>query len=187
MKIPGSMVKKLKALQPRLLAKSAEDYAASLNGFDVLNHGNVWSHNILFEYSGETKEPKGALLVDYKNAFIGSPVIDLMFFITTSVAYEVQRSNKDELVYAYHTKLSETLEALKYTGYVPTLLELHLDFLKRGIFGECYCPSVSPSLFSQCDCSSRTDARANRGSVSSVRRLSGPAEIGATVCQSISC
>lgn len=129
------MVKKLKALQPRLLAKSAEDYAASLNGFNVLNHGNVWSDNIFFEYSDDTKAPKRALLVDYKNAFIGSPVIDLMFFITTSVAYDVQRSSKDELIYAYHTKLSETLDALEYTGNVPTLLELHLDFLKRGIFG----------------------------------------------------
>lgn len=61
MKIPGSVVQKLRALQPRLLTKSAEDYAASLNGFVVLNHGSVWSNNILFQY--RNGEPVEALLV----------------------------------------------------------------------------------------------------------------------------
>lgn len=144
MNIPGSVVQKLKALQPRLLAKSAADYAATLNGFSVLNHGHVWSNNLLFKY--RDNEPVDALLIDFKHAFIGSPVVDLMFFLTTSVAYDVTRNYKDELLYTYHTKLSDTLAALQFDGHVPSLLELHLDFLKRGIFELMLTLTVAPYL-----------------------------------------
>lgn len=134
MKIPGSVVQKLRELQPRLLAKSADDFAASLNGFRVLNHGSVWTENILLKKSNG--KPTEALLIDFKTAFIGSPIIDLMFLLTTSVAYDVTRQYKDELLYAYHTKLSDVLTKLKYAGHVPSLVDIHLEFLKRGIFGE---------------------------------------------------
>lgn len=144
MKMPGSAVQKLKALQPRLLAKSAADYAATLNGFSVLNHGNVWRNNLLFKY--RNTEPVDARLIDFKGAFIGSPVVDLMFFLTTSVAYDVTRNYKDELLYAYHTKLADTLAAVQFAGYVPSLLELHLDFLKRGIFELMLTLTVAPYL-----------------------------------------
>lgn len=144
MKMPGSAVQKLKALQPRLLAKSAADYAATLNGFSVLNHGNVWRNNLLFKY--RNTEPVDARLIDFKGAFIGSPVVDLMFFLTTSVAYDVTRNYKDELLYAYHTKLADTLAAVQFSGYVPSLLELHLDFLKRGIFELMLTLTVAPYL-----------------------------------------
>lgn len=58
-----------------------------------------------------------------------------MFMFTTSVAYDVVRDYKDELLYVYHNKLVETLNALKYNEPIPTLLKMHSEFLKRGILG----------------------------------------------------
>lgn len=141
MKIPGSVVQKLKALQPRLLAKSAEDFAAPLNGgFVVLNIGNATAQNILFKY--RNGKPEQALQINFGNVFCGSPIVDLMFFITTSVSYNVSRHYKDELIYTYHSKLSESLVALKYMGNMPTLVDFHLEFLKRGIFGKTLRPCI---------------------------------------------
>lgn len=134
MKIPGSVVQKLKALQPRLLAKSAEDFAASLNGFAVLNVGNATAENVVFQY--RNAKPVQALHTQFGHAFCGSPIVDLMFFITTSVSYNVARNSKDELLYTYHSRLSEVLKALEFHGNIPTLLDIHLEFLRRGIFGK---------------------------------------------------
>lgn len=58
-----------------------------------------------------------------------------MYFLTSSVAFETLRTKKDELLFKYQAKLEETLDKLGYRGYVPTLLEFHVEFLKRGILG----------------------------------------------------
>lgn len=67
---------------------------------------------------------------------MGSPIIDLMFFLTTSVDYNVLSESKDALIYVYHDTLSLVLQKLNYAGYVPTLNELQIEFLKRGSLGE---------------------------------------------------
>lgn len=146
MKIPGSVVQKLRRLQPRLLQKSAADFAATLNGFAVLVHGNAWTDNLLFRSADDGGAPTEALLLDFRGAFVGSPVIDLMFVLCTAVAYEVQRTRKDELLYVYHTRLTGALRDLDYAGYVPTLVELHAAFLRHGIFELMLTLTVAPYL-----------------------------------------
>lgn len=114
----------------RSIPKVIEDYTSAIKGFRVLNHGDFYTRNIFFKYKGN--ELVDALFVDFQNAVIGSPLIDLFYFLTTSVAVNVLATSRDELIYAYHDALSTLLENLGYQGYAPTLNELQVEILKRG-------------------------------------------------------
>jgi hypothetical protein len=76
------------------------------------------------------------LQVDFQNCVVGSPVVDLLYFLTTTLSPEVLRECRDELVYTYHDVLTLILQNLKYEGFVPTLTELQLELLKKGGLGE---------------------------------------------------
>lgn len=67
-KIPSSVVQKLTVLQKPLLESSATDFDASFYGFNVLNHGNASTNNILFSYTNG--QPVDALLVKDKSLFL---------------------------------------------------------------------------------------------------------------------
>lgn len=107
-----------------------EDYTSAFKGFKVLNHGDFYTRNIFFKYKGN--ELVDALFVDFQNAVIGTPLIDLFYFLTTSVAVNVLATSRDELVYAYHDALSSLLDSLDYQGYTPSLNELQVEILKRS-------------------------------------------------------
>lgn len=83
----------------RSMPKVIEDYTSSIKGFKVLNHGDFYTRNIFFKYKGNSLVD--ALFVDFQNAVIGTPLIDLFYFFTTSVAVNVLASSRDELIYAY--------------------------------------------------------------------------------------
>ena len=112
------------------MPKVIEDYTSSFKGFQVLNHGDFYTRNIFYKYKGN--ELVDALFVDFQNAVIGTPLIDLFYFFTTSVSVEVLATSRDELIYAYHDALSTLLESLGYQGYIPSLNELQVEILKRS-------------------------------------------------------
>lgn len=114
----------------RSIPKVIEDYTSSFKGFKVLNHGDFYTRNIFYKYKGN--EIVDALFVDFQNAVIGTPLIDIFYFLTTSVAVGVLATSRDELIYAYHDALSALLENLGYQGYIPSLNELQVEILKRS-------------------------------------------------------
>lgn len=114
----------------RSMPKVIEDYTSSIKGFKVLNHGDFYTRNIFYKYKGN--ELVDVLFVDFQNAVIGTPLIDLFYFLMTSVAVSVLATSRDELIYAYHDALSALLENLGYQGYIPSLNELQVEILKRS-------------------------------------------------------
>lgn len=96
----------------------------------MLNHGDFYTRNIFFKYKGN--DLVDALFVDFQNAVIGTPLIDLFYFFTTSVAVKVLATARDELIFAYHEALSTLLESLGYKGFIPTLNELQVEILRRS-------------------------------------------------------
>lgn len=121
-----------------------EDYTSSIRGFKVLNHGDFYTRNIFFKYKGN--ELVDALFVDFQNAVIGTPLIDLFYFLTSSVSVKVLATSRDELIYAYHDALSTLLESLSYQGYIPTLNELQVAVLKRSSLEMYFGLTLAPYL-----------------------------------------
>lgn len=110
----------------------------------MLNHGDFYTRNIFFKYKGN--ELVDALFVDFQNAVIGTPLIDLFYFLTTSVAVNVLATSRDELIYAYHDALSSLLETLGYQGYTPSLNELQIEILKRSSLEMYFGLTLAPFL-----------------------------------------
>ncbi|XP_058454347.1 uncharacterized protein LOC131432223 [Malaya genurostris] len=106
----------------------------SANGFNVLNHGDTWCNNMMFRYNADNSIDE-LILIDFQMGLWSSPVIDLLYFIFSSVRGEDRFLHLDGMISFYHQHLIENLELLGYSKRVPTLKELHLEFNDRIIYG----------------------------------------------------
>ncbi|CAO1298164.1 unnamed protein product [Diamesa serratosioi] len=107
------------------------------NGFQVLNHGDMWVNNFMIKSDSEGS-PIDVKLIDYQMSYWASPVGDLIYFIISSIHDDIKVDHFDNLIEYYHTTLVESLKKLKYDRVIPTLEELHADILKKGHFA-CIC------------------------------------------------
>ena len=105
------------------------------NGFQVLNHGDMWVNNFMLKYDSDGS-PIDVKLIDYQMSFWASPAADLIYFLISSIQDDIKVDHFDELVAYYHSVLVESLNKLKYDGVIPTLEELNADILVKGHFGE---------------------------------------------------
>lgn len=142
--IDRDIQQKLKEFSPRAIPKVIEDYTSSMKGFRVLNHGDFYTRNIFFKYKGN--DLKDVLFVDFQNATIGTPLIDLLYFLTSSVAVDVLASSRDELIFAYHDALSSLLRNLEYEGYIPSLNDLQVEILRRSSLEMYFALTLGPYL-----------------------------------------
>ncbi|PSN36161.1 hypothetical protein C0J52_17002 [Blattella germanica] len=81
------------------------------DGFNVLNHGDLWVNNMMFKYSEET-----------------GVVEDV------SISPDVLETHRDKLIIEYHKTLSETLSQLGYKGSKPTLQTINEELENRSLF-----------------------------------------------------
>ncbi|KAM7343125.1 uncharacterized protein ACRADG_010267 [Cochliomyia hominivorax] len=102
--------------------------------FNVLNHGDFWLNNVMFQHS-----PEGQLLdiyfIDFQLCKYGSPTLDLYMFLLSGTQLEVKIKYFDHFIKIYHDHLVQHLKLLKYEGKIPSLKELHMDLLKYGYMG----------------------------------------------------
>ncbi|XP_061399283.1 uncharacterized protein LOC133334991 [Musca vetustissima] len=104
------------------------------NEFNVLNHGDCWSNNIMFQYD-ELGNIKDTFLVDYQIPKYGTPAQDLYYFIISSANYDLKLSHFDYFIRFYHEHLYENLKLLKYGKKLPTLKDIHGSLFRHGIWG----------------------------------------------------
>lgn len=105
------------------------------NGFNVLNHGDMWTNNIMFSHDAND-EVKRSLFVDFQICKWGSPVQDLWYLFTTSVQVEIRAQEFDNIIATYHKRLVECLNVLNYSKQIPSLKELQIMMLKDSFWGE---------------------------------------------------
>lgn len=102
--------------------------------FNVLCHGDLWCNNIMFKYNSEGKV-QDALLVDLQICNYNSPMLDLHYFIFSSLHSSLRISKIDYIIAFYHAELSANMKKLGTQTKVPSLLQLQKDFLATGLFG----------------------------------------------------
>lgn len=111
------------------LVKRSEDR------FNVLCHGDMWCNNVMFKYDEETGDVEDCILVDFQMCNINTPMLDLQYFIYSSLQQEIRMTKVDDIIAYYHKELVTNLTKLGYKKKIPTLFEMHRDFQAMGRYG----------------------------------------------------
>ncbi|EFA06721.1 hypothetical protein TcasGA2_TC009652 [Tribolium castaneum] len=109
-------------LEPEILQKFdglEEDFERILVGLSdentepsVLLHGDCWNNNFMFKYEGEDKsKPTEMSFLDFQLVRVGSPVIDLSYFLYCCADAKVLQ-NFDFILQAYHSSFCDFLADL---------------------------------------------------------------------------
>uniref|UniRef100_A0A182MWU6 CHK kinase-like domain-containing protein n=1 Tax=Anopheles culicifacies TaxID=139723 RepID=A0A182MWU6_9DIPT len=120
-----TIVAKLEQLTPVYVEKLREcleqDFESD-GGYRVLNHGDLWSNNMMFRYDpNDPSIVQDVAFVDLQISFYASPGLDLNYVLSTCPNYET-RPRLDELVELYYESFRATLEHLEYDARpIPTL------------------------------------------------------------------
>jgi hypothetical protein len=77
-------------------------------------HGDLWSNNVMFA-QGDSPDETEAFIIDWQFATWGNPLIDVSFFILSSLPHEARQSGEESLLRAYYDALDFSLR--QETGY----------------------------------------------------------------------
>ncbi|XP_037817381.1 uncharacterized protein LOC119607509 [Lucilia sericata] len=115
-----------------LVDRLLEDQKVNPREFNVLNHGDCWSNNIMFQYDAFGKI-KNTLLVDFQVGKYGSPANDLYYFILSSAKKDIKLTQFDYMIRFYYERLVENLKLLQYHRPLPKLKNIHIALMKNGL------------------------------------------------------
>lgn len=133
-KMPGyeHIAIKLNKLLDTMFTRACNAAKRNDSEFNALLHGDLWANNIMFVYDN-TGQPTDAIMVDYQIGCWGPVGLDLTYNFFTSSHEDLRESDWDRLLQHYHQQLKSTLVQLNYSKPVPTLTDIHVQFLQRGI------------------------------------------------------
>ncbi|XP_070506302.1 uncharacterized protein [Chironomus tepperi] len=145
-----TLIEQLMYFENNFIDKVSEAFMLEDNELGVLCHGDLWMDNLLFQYD-EKNNPIDIKMVDFGLSYFGSPGIDLTYLLFTSSAADIADYEIDVLLQHYHTTLHKTLIKLNFPRQIPSLIQIHNHFMKRGIIGVLYTILLLPMRFSQND------------------------------------
>ncbi|PSN36163.1 hypothetical protein C0J52_17000 [Blattella germanica] len=113
------------------------------NDFNCYTHGDLWLNNMMFRYSNSTGEVEEVRFVDFQVGSVGSPVLDVLYFLHTSVSLDLLDKHTT-LIEEYHKTLAETLSLLSYDHLTPSLAQLYQQMDKRSTYSIIVAGSILP-------------------------------------------
>ncbi|XP_058057651.1 uncharacterized protein LOC131208781 [Anopheles bellator] len=146
-----AIVEKLRALLPSFKRRIVDcvDPTNPATKVRVLNHGDLWSNNMMFRYetSADSDVVREVMFVDYQLSCYGSPGLDLVYCLYNCPRHEVRQNRCfEELQQLYHRTLSEALNRGKHPGPVPTLDTIKEEFKRHEFFGLVCAISLLPIM-----------------------------------------
>uniref|UniRef100_A0A182T1A2 CHK domain-containing protein n=1 Tax=Anopheles maculatus TaxID=74869 RepID=A0A182T1A2_9DIPT len=143
-----TIVQKLEKLAPvyvERLRECLQQDCEQDGGYRVLNHGDLWSNNMMFRYDSSTpSNVQDVAFVDLQICFYSSPGVDLNYALANCPNYET-RSRLDELVELYYGSFRATLEQLQYAARpIPTLEDVRREIRRMEFFALVSVVSVLP-------------------------------------------
>lgn len=108
-------------------------YTLKIGKHKTLVHCDAWINNFLFKYNEQNK-PCDIRLLDFQVTRICSPVIDLHFFINTSIRHEIWIENENLILNSYYEYIDKICSEIKMQ--IPfTFDELKEEFDKAWFWG----------------------------------------------------
>ncbi|XP_034488583.1 uncharacterized protein LOC117792520 [Drosophila innubila] len=138
-------IEQVKALQLKFNDEVLKLVKVDPNEFNVLNHGDFWSNNMMYSHDsfGKIKE---IYLVDFQLPKYGTVAQDLYYFLLSSTKFEDKLTKFDYYIKFYHENLTQHLKLLKYPKTIPTLRDIHLSLFKHGLWGYMTATSVMSGI-----------------------------------------
>ncbi|KAH8330351.1 hypothetical protein KR067_001592 [Drosophila pandora] len=141
------ITEKMFKLAENVLQNAITMFESTSTGFRVFNVTDLWINNLMFHINNETKEPDDVITLDYQLAYVGSPAIDLNYFLFGSMNECVRKVHYKFVVREYQRVLQETLEKLNYQGHIPSLKEIHIDLINTSLMGVIGATCLTPLIF----------------------------------------
>ncbi|XP_065366645.1 uncharacterized protein LOC135959601 [Calliphora vicina] len=120
--------------QTNLIDEMMKGIKVDANEFNVLNHGDCWCNNVMFQHDAFGKI-KDTYIIDFQMPKYGSPAQDLYYLLLSSVKYELKIKQFDYFIKYYHEQLVEHLKLLNYNKKIPALREIHMMLYRYGLWG----------------------------------------------------
>ncbi|KAJ9580662.1 hypothetical protein L9F63_024160 [Diploptera punctata] len=71
----------LRSMSVKITSDMTKAMQTDDTGFNVLNHGDLWLKNMMFQYNEQTGEVQDVRFVDFQLSYYGSPVLDFFYFL----------------------------------------------------------------------------------------------------------
>lgn len=133
--------------KPFVSDKMDEAYMNYDKRFEVLNHGDFRSSNIVYKTIEYTNRPSDVKFFDFQLTHINSFIWDIIYLFSLSIDPDFRRKNRTRLLEAYQQSLSDNLKFFGWDGYIPTRDDVHNEATRMAfvefIFMACITPVVT--------------------------------------------
>ena len=113
----------------------------------VLGHGSLDLRNIFFQYDEVSGRPIACKFIDFSALTVSSPVIDLTYFLHSSVVPEVASHHHGLLLQIYHRSHLEAIKSFGMHGYEIELEDLVIEYQAKQDYGSMMACLIKPALY----------------------------------------